>query len=43
VGVSYGVHEVSRLQAHGPRLIIDQLLELRDWLIVDGKAVTTNK
>ena len=39
VGVSYGVHEVSRLEAHGPRLIIDQLLELRDWLIVDGKAV----
>jgi phosphoglycolate phosphatase len=43
VAVSYGVHEVSRLEAHAPRLIIDQLLELRDWLIVEGKAVTAIK
>jgi len=40
VGVSYGVHEVSRLVVHHPRLIIDQLMELRDWLVVDGKAIT---
>jgi len=32
VGVSYGVHEVSRLAMHKPRLIIDQLVELCDWL-----------
>lgn len=33
VGVSYGVHEVDRLQPYQPRLIIDNLVELRDWLI----------
>jgi len=34
VGVSYGVHDVTRLQAHEPRLIIDHLTELRDWLLI---------
>jgi len=33
VGVSYGVHDVARLQQHQPRLIVDRLSELRDWLI----------
>lgn len=33
VGVSYGVHEVVRLQQHGPQQIVDHLTELRDWLI----------
>lgn len=42
VGVSYGVHDVSRLEKHSPRLIIDRLVQLRDWLIVDGKAAAFN-
>lgn len=33
VGVSYGVHEMERLQQHGPQLVVDHLTELRDWLI----------
>lgn len=33
VGVSYGVHEVERLQQYGPRLIVDRLTQLRDWLV----------
>jgi len=40
VGVSYGVHEVSRLETHGPCLIIDKLVQLRDWLVVEGQAIT---
>lgn len=34
IGVSYGVHDVARLQLHEPRLIIDHLTELQDWLAV---------
>ena len=34
IGVSYGIHDVARLQLHEPRLIIDHLAELRDWLAV---------
>jgi len=33
VGVSYGVHDVPRLQQYRPRLVIDHLTELRDWLL----------
>ncbi len=33
VGVSYGVHEVERLERHGPQLVVDHLAELRDWLL----------
>lgn len=33
VGVSYGVHEVKRLEQHEPRLIVNCLTQLRDWLI----------
>ena len=33
IGVSYGVHDIDHLQQYQPRLIIDNLIELRDWLI----------
>jgi phosphoglycolate phosphatase len=33
VGVSYGVHDVTRLEQYEPKLIVDRLSQLRDWLI----------
>ncbi len=37
VAVSYGVHELSRLRQYKPKLIIDHMHELVDWL--DGKSL----
>ncbi len=32
VAVSYGVHSVDRLLQHQPKLVIDEITELRNWL-----------
>lgn len=31
IGVSYGVHSVERLSAHGPELVVDNFVEILEW------------
>ncbi|MCV6614391.1 MAG: HAD-IA family hydrolase, partial [Cellvibrionaceae bacterium] len=38
IGVSYGVHEVDVLKAHGPQLVAHEFSEVYDWIVSQARA-----